>query len=506
MKQGKVYLIGAGPGDPGLITVKGLDYLKKADVVVYDRLLDSSLLNFVRRHAEKIYVGKSGDYHILEQSEINQILLQKSQNGKMVVRLKGGDPFVFGRGGEEAEFLSNRNIPFEIVPGVTSAIAVPAYAGIPVTHRGLASSVVIVTGHEQVDKNVNNVDWKKISQGADTLVILMIVSNLSYIVGQLVKNCRPVSCPAAIISQGTSSKQQTLVGTLENIISLAEQNKLETPAVLVVGDVVRLRKNLRWFDNTPLFGKRVLVTRAKDQAGELCRLLQEQGAVPVELPALRILPVFDELDPRIRTLYAYNWIIFTSVNGVEIFFHRLYHLGSDARRLGHLSIGAIGEATAHALMQNGIRPECIPERYTSKALLKKLEQFRVAGCKILLPRADIAGKLLAEGLVELGAEVDEIVAYHTIPNKKGLNTATKMLKNGEIDIVTFASSSAVTNLLSILGKSSKALENPLLACIGPVTASTATKAGLKVDIVAQKHTIPGLVKSIVRHYQGVSDE
>lgn len=506
MKTGKVYLIGAGPGDTGLITVKGLELLKKADVVVFDRLLDENLLNLVKPRAKKIFVGKSSRYHTLEQNEINQILSQEARVGKNVVRLKGGDPFVFGRGGEEAEFLSANHIPFEIIPGVTSAVAVPAYSGIPVTHRGLASSFAVVTGHEQSGKELDRIDWVKISQGADTLVILMGVSNLRHIVDELVKNGRPAATPIAIITRGTSTRQHTSVGTLENIAGIAEREKLEPPAVLVVGRVVELREKLRWFDNTPLFGKQVLVTRAKAQASELCQLLSERSAIPIELPSLLIEPVFDQLDAAIRGLSGYNWIIFTSVNAVEIFFQRLYHLGLDARKMGHLNIGAIGQATAASLEKRGILADCIPQRFTSRGLLTQLKHYNLVGSKILLPRADIAGKELSQDLTKMGAEVKEIAVYRTMTNKKGVGAAKQALKNSQIDIVTFTSSSTVKNLLSILGRDRKSLDKALIACIGPVTATAATRAGLKVDIIAQVHTVPALVEALEKYLREGKNE
>lgn len=503
MKRGKVYLVGAGPGDPGLLTVKGLDCLKQADVIIYDRLLDESLLGAARPTAEKLYVGKSARCHSMEQEAINRLLVEKAQQGKIVVRLKGGDPFVLGRGGEEAEALAMKHVPFEVVPGVSSALAVPAYAGIPVTHRRLASSFTVVTGHEAADKDESTIAWDKLSTGADTLVFLMAVGNLGHIVDRLIQNGSPPSTPVAVIANGTSHRQQTIVGTLEDIVSRAEQENFQPPAVMVVGEVVRLRERLRWFDSQPLFGKRILVTRAWHQASQLSQLLLKRGAVPIEMPAIEIqpLPTHDGLDQAILNLKDYHWIIFTSANGVDAFFHRLYSLNLDARWLKDIRIGAIGSATASALEQRGLRADCVPKKYTSKGLLAQLQRHDMAGCRVLLPRADIAGKELTLGLAQLGAEVHEVTAYRTTPNIGGISQAKQMLLAGQIDIVTFTSSSTVTNLVAALGKKREAMNKALIACIGPTTASTVTKAGLRVDIVAQKHTIPGLVEAMEQYFQ-----
>lgn len=501
MKKGKVYLIGAGPGDPGLITVKGLNCLKKADVIVYDRLLDDSLLELARPEAEKIYVGKSAKYHTLEQSDINRLLVKKAQQGKIVVRLKGGDPFVLGRGGEEAEALASNRIPFEIVPGVSSAVAVPAYAGIPVTHRGLSSSFTVVTGHEASDKDKLNLAWDKLSTGADTLVFLMAMGNLTAIIKKLIENGRPASTPVAVISHGTSTKQQAVVGTLETI--LAQASSLQPPAVVIVGEVVRLREQLRWFDTRPLFSKRVLVTRDPHQANSLSQLLQERGAIPIEIPAIKIQPPPDwkDLDRAILNLKDYHWIIFTSVNGVESFFHRLRAQKRDARWLSGLYIGAIGPATAKALQDYGLSVDYVPKTFTSRGFLSGLKKYNIAGCRVLLPRADIAGKELARGIARLGAKVQEITAYQTVPNTEAISQSKQMLLTGEIDIVTFTSSSTVTNLIAALGRDWQVINKTVIACIGPKTANTAKKSGLRVDVIAKKHTIPGLVEALEHYFQ-----
>ena len=504
IKPGKVYLVGAGPGDPGLITVKGLECLRKADVIIYDRLIDDSLLEQARPKAEKIYVGKGRGCHAMEQKEINLSMVSKAREGKTVVRLKGGDPFVLGRGGEEAEVLAANQIPYEIVPGISSAYAVPAYAGIPVTHRRLSSSFTVITGHEALEKGESSIAWDKISTGSDTLVFLMGMENLAHIVNQLIQNGKPSSTLVAVISQGTSPKQRTLVGTLEDIVSRAKQEGFEPPAVIVVGEVVQLREQLHWFDNLPLFGKRVLVTRAEHQANELSRLLMERGAIPVEMPVIKISPppTWKKLDQAIMNLKSYGWIIFTSVNAVEMFFKRLYTLNLDARHFTGICIGAIGPATAKTLEEKGLHPDYLPKTFTSQGFLAGLSKIDIAGHRVLLPRANIAGNELAEGLIKLGAEVHQVTAYKTAPTKKGVSQGKEMLLRGEIDVVTFTSASTVNSLLAILGQRREVIKRAKLACIGPNTAAVLTENELKADIIAKEHTIPGLVAAIEYYFQG----
>jgi uroporphyrinogen III methyltransferase/synthase len=502
MKRGRVYLVGAGPGDPGLITVKGLGCLRKADVIIYDRLIDDSLLEETPPKTEKIYVGKGHGCHAMEQKEINLLMVGKAREGKTVVRLKGGDPFVLGRGGEEAEVLAANHIPFEIVPGVSSAYAVPAYAGIPVTHRRLASSFTIVTGHEGFEKGESSIAWDRISTGSDTLVFLMGMANLAQIVRQLIQNGKPRSTPVAVISQGTSLGQRTIVGTLADIVTKAKQENFEPPAVIVVGEVVRLREQLRWFDNLPLFGKRVLVTRAEEQAKELSQLLLERGVIPVHVPVIRISPPrsWKKLDQAIINLKSYGWITFTSVNAVEMFWKRLYTLNLDSRWLADTKIGAIGPVTARALEGKGIRPDYLPEIYTSQGFLAGLKKKGIAGCRVLLPRADIAGSELSDGLAKLGAEVQQVTAYRTATATKSNLQAKQMLLRGEIDVITFTSASTVNSLLAILGQRWEVVKQARLACIGPNTAAALADRGLKADIVATEHTVPGLVAALERYY------
>ncbi|MCJ7515502.1 MAG: uroporphyrinogen-III C-methyltransferase [Dehalococcoidia bacterium] len=503
MKRSKVYLVGAGPGDPGLITVKGLECLRKADVIIYDRLVDDSLLEEASPSADKIYVGKGRGCHAMEQKEINLLLIGKVREGKIVVRLKGGDPFVLGRGGEEAEVLAANNIPFEVVPGVSSAYAVPAYAGIPVTHRRLASSFTVITGHEDPKKVESSIEWDRISTGSDTLVFLMGMGNLAHIMDKLIQNGRSPSTPVAVISQGTSPQQRTLVGTLENIGSRAQKEGFEPPAVIVVGEVVKLREQIRWFDNLPLFGKRVLVTRAEHQTKELSRLLLQRGAMPVEMPVIKISPPVNwkELDRAIMNLESYDWAIFTSVNAVEIFWRRLQVKKLDARQFDGTKIGAMGPATAGALEAIGLRPDYVPKAYTSRSLLAGLKKQDVAGRRILLPRADIAGTELNDGLIKLGAKVHQVTAYRTATVANSSSQAKQMLLRGKIDVITFTSASTVNGLLDMLGQKWEVIKQAKLACIGPNTAAALADKRLKADIVAREHTMPGLVSSIELYFQ-----
>jgi len=415
-----------------------------------------------------------------------------------VVRLKGGDPFVLGRGGEEAGELVKEGVPFEIVPGVTSAIAVPAYAGIPVTHRSMASSFAVITGHEDPTKAVNSIAWDKIATGIDTLVFLMAMKNLPDIVAKLIENGRPRNTPVAVIKDGTRPEQQTVTGTLANIVEQVKKHKLGPPSVVVVGKVAGLRNKLRWFDNRPLSGKRVLVTRARRQASALSKLLADKGAQPVELPAIDIRPVEDNvgLDAAIRDLKSYQWVVFTSVNGVAAFFKRLESLKLDSRALHGRKIGAIGPATAAALEAHGLKADFCPPVYTGAGMVKGLKKLRIAGKRFLLPRADIADKELSDGVIALGGEAHDVAVYQTVADGIAIDKAARLIKGGEIDVITFTSSSTVSNLISALGKGVKLPAGVITACIGPKTMETALKCGLKVDILAKEQTIPGLVAAM----------
>lgn len=499
MKKGFVYLVGAGPGDPKLITLKGLECIQRADVIVYDRLASPKLLTYARREAELIFAGKEPDKHAFKQREINELLVQKALAGKIVTRLKGGDPFVFGRGGEEAEALVEHGIGFEIVPGITSAIAVPAYAGIPVTHRELSASLAIVTGNEDPTKENSQLNWERLATATGTLVILMGMANLPLIVEKLLAHGRPPQTPVAIIRWGTRPEQMTVTATLADIVEAAKRAGVRHPATIVVGEVVSMREKLRWFENRPLFGQRIVVTRSREQASMLTTELEELGAEVWEFPAIEIAdPVdFAPLDRAIEKLSEYDYIIFTSVNGVERFFRRLWELGRDVRDLAGIEIIAIGPKTREKIEQRGIRCAFIPEEYRAEGILEVLKTREMAGKKVLLPRADIARKVLPQELRNLGAVVKEVDVYRTIPGSANRDALRRLLEEKAINWVTFTSSSTVRNFVQLIGEDyQKLLASVKLASIGPITSATARELGLEVAVEATEYTIDGLVTAI----------
>lgn len=499
--KGKVYLVGAGPGAEGLITLQGIRCLELAEVVIYDRLVSEKILGYAKAGSELIYVGKGVGERAAEQEDINALLVSRAKEGKVVVRLKGGDPFVLGRGGEEAEALAQAGIPFEVVPGVTAAVAVPAYAGIPVTHRRLASSFAVITGHEDPTKESSHIAWDKLAMGVDTLVFLMGGGNMESICSELVKHGRSPSTLIALIRWGTLPRQETLIGTLSDIAQKAKAASFDPPVVAVIGQVVSLRESLRWFDNRPLFGKRVLVTRSRSQASTLSRLLAQEGAEAIELPTISIetTPNPEAMDKALSRLAEFDWVVFTSVNGVEAFFSRLFLLKKDTRSLRNSRICSIGEATSDCLRKYGIIPDLIPKDFSSQGILDSFSSYRIDEAYFLLPRADLAGQELAAELVKRGARVQQVVAYKTVPAQQGADRAKSILKEG-LDIITFTSSSTVRGLVNLVEGNLNLLKESSIACIGPVTATAAEKAGLKVEVVAQKHTIPGLVQALVERY------
>ena len=501
---GKVYLIGGGPGDPGLITVKGLRYLQKADVIVHDRLVDERLLSKARHGAELIFVGKGPGERVMEQDDINRCLVARGLEGKVVVRLKGGDPFVFGRGGEEAQALSAAGVTFEVVPGVTSAIAAPAYAGIPLTHRDMASSFTVVTGSEDPSKGDSNVRWDELARSGGTLVVVMGWNTLENITRTLKENGMESSTPVALVRWGTEPRQRTVTGTLGDIAPRGKEAGLGPPMVAVIGPVAKLRDEVRWFDNRPLFGKRILVTRSRTQASALAEMLAEEGAQPIEVPAIEISPVEDysPIDGAIATLHNYSWVIFTSANGVEAFFSRIHALKLDSREFKGIKVGAIGPATATALSQQGIRADMVPSEYVSESVVQAMETLDLRGAHVLLPGSDIGRGELADGLGRLGAQVDRLTVYRTAASESSRGRARSLMTDDNIDLVTFTSSSTVRNLLSLLDGNAPLLHGARVACIGPITARAAQEAGLEVDIVAQEYTITGLVRALREYFDG----
>lgn len=509
-KKGKVYLIGAGPGDPKLITIRGREAIERADAVVYDRLASPRLLKYMKPGAECIYVGKLPDRHTLKQEVISQMLVDLAMQGKTVARLKGGDPAVFGRVGEEAELLAEHGIEFEWIPGVTSAFAVPAYAGIPVTHRDFTSSLAIVTGHECPVKKNDGIDWEKLATATGTLIFLMGVGNIVTIREVLLEKGRSLDTPVAIVRWGTTAEQRTLVGTLETIVDQVRESGLKSPAVIVVGEVVKLREKLAWYEKKPLFGKRVLVTRSRGQASELAEMIDEMGGEAIELPVIQIQPPSEPeavaaLDRALYALPDYDWVLFTSVNGVEYFFQRLKKLRLDVRSMHRARIAAVGPKTAEALLERGLLAEMLPSQFYAEQLLEAISPHLQRGQRILLPRADIARAVLPIKLRELGMDVTEVEVYETVPAEEDAAEAIRLLQSGELHFVTFTSSSTVRNLLNLLVRQGVAdpvqlVGRATIVCIGPITAQTAREAGLRVDCLAERASVASLVDAIIGNH------
>ena len=506
MSEAKVYLVGAGPGDPGLITVKGKECIETADVIIYDYLASPALLNDARKNAELIYVGKKGGDHTLSQDGINALIVEKARAGFKVCRLKGGDPFIFGRGGEEAEVLKAQGIPFEIVPGVTSAIAAAAYAGIPLTHRKLTATLAFVTGHEDPHKEESNVDWESLGCGIGTLVFFMGVKNLPDITQKLIAHGKSPDTPVALIRWGTTPGQQTVIGTLDDIATRVKKAGLKAPAIIVVGEVVRLREKLKWFENRPLLGKRIVVTRAREQASDLVKRLAELGAECLQYPTINVIPASDvkPLDDAIDRLSTYDWIVFTSVNGVKFFFERLFELDQDVRALNSLQTAAIGPVTSQRLREFGLKSDIIPQNYRAEAVVEAFRKEKLEGKKVLLPRAAEARPVLPVELRKMGAAVDEVTTYLTEKVVERADFLIEQLTAKRIDLITFTSSSTARNFKALLPPDDfkNLLDGVTIASIGPITTDTATELGFDVHITAQTYTIAGLCDAIVKHYAG----
>jgi len=501
--KGIVYLVGAGPGDPGLLTLRGKEVLGMAEVVIYDYLANPEFLDYAPAGAERIYVGKKGGDHTLSQEGINDLLVRKGLD-HIVVRLKGGDPFIFGRGGEEAQVLKAAGIAFEVVPGVTAAIAAPAYAGIPLSHRDHTASIAFVTGHEREDAEESKIAWEKLATGVGTLVFFMGVKNLADICRSLISCGRAPDTPVAVIRWGTTAEQETVVGTLEDIVERVGRAGLKPPAITVVGGVVKLREELNWFERRPLFGRRILVTRAREQASDFRTLLASQGAHCIEFPTIAIEPPpsWEPLDRAVSRGASYDWLVFTSVNGVRFFMERLFGAGLDVRELKGVRLAAIGPKTAEALQSYGLRVDVVPNEYRAESVLESLAGHGIEGRRFLIPRAMVARDILPDTLRGKKAEVDVVPAYQTVLPAGRSSEILGRFQRGEIHCVTFTSSSTVSNFFSLFDGSEirSALKGVAIACIGPVTAETARKYGLTTDIMPSDYTIPALAGAICTYF------
>jgi uroporphyrinogen III methyltransferase / synthase len=498
--KGKCFLVGAGPGDLGLVTLRAKECIERAGVIVYDYLCNPEMLRWAPENAELIFAGKKAGAHTLTQDEINALLVEKTRAGKQVVRLKGGDPFLFGRGAEEAQALAAAGLPFAIVPGVSSAIAGPAYAGIPVTHRGKNSHVTFFTGHEDPEKSENAIDFGALAKLGGTQVMLMGVERIGAIAREMLANGMRKDLPVALIRWATTGRQETLVGTLDNIAERVTAEGFTAPAIAVFGDVVSLRDELNWFEDRPLSGKRIVVTRTRTQAGVLTEQLRDLGADVIELPTIRIEPPTDlrAFAELVQDAHAYDWIVFTSPNGVNAFFELFYKLYDDAREIGGARIAAIGPATAQRIKDFRVHVDLQPEEFVAESLVREFrKEGGIENLRVLIARAEQARDLLPKELSALGAIVDEGFAYRTVPETRDDIGARRRLLEEGADLITFTSSSTVENFL--------ALELPWpakmqVASIGPITSKTARDRGLEVSVEARRHDIPGLVEAIRKFF------
>src|SRR6266567_7275219 len=499
-KNGTVYLVGAGPGDFGLVTLRAKECIENADVIIYDHLANSEMLSWAREDAEIVYAGKEAGEPQLSQQEINRLLIEKAREGKQVVRLKGGDPFVFGRGAEEAQAIIDAGIPFEIVPGITSAIAGPAYAGIPMTHRAQNSHVTFFTGHENPAKAESAIDYAALAKLGGTQVMLMGMERLGPITSEMMKHGMRSDLPVALVRWATTGQQETLTGTLRDIAQEAVANGFEAPAVAVFGEVVALRGSLNWYEKRPLLGKRIVVTRTRKQASALSNKLRALGAHVIELPTIRIEPPTDlrAFAELVQDAHAYDWIVFTSANGVEAFFEIFFKLYDDAREIGAARIAAIGPATAQQVKDFHLHVDLQPEEFVAEAIVREFQkQGDVENLRILLVRAEKARDVLPKQLSALGAIVDEGFAYRTVPETRDITGARRQLLEEGADLITFTSSSTVENFVALGLTWPKGMQ---VASIGPITSKTARDHGLNIDIEARRHDIDGLVQAIRKFF------
>ncbi|MCF8719612.1 uroporphyrinogen-III C-methyltransferase [Nitrospina gracilis] len=503
-KQGKVILVGAGPGDIGLFTLKGKAWLERADVVIYDYLANARLLAFAPKHAEVIYAGKKEGHVTFAQEEMNAMLIEKAKAGKIVVRLKGGDPFIFGRGGEECVALQKAGVPFEVVPGVTASTGVSAYAGIPLTHRDFSSTISIVTGSNEKGKEDLHIDWEKIASRAGTLVFLMGARKLQRISENLMKYGKDPKTPIAVIQWGTTPRQKTWTGTLDTIVDIAQKEEIKPPALTIVGEVVNLKPHMDWFETLPLFGKTVVITRAEEQADDFSQALLERGAEPYLFPVIETVEPesWEPLDRALGELENYDGLIFTSTNGVRCFMQRLKETGRDIRDLKGLRLFAIGPKTEQAVTDLGIPVEAVPEKFVAESLIETLGKAGLKGKRLLLPRAAVARETLPDTLRQMGIEVDVCPAYRTVLPDTDAADLIARLQEGSIHVLTFTASSTVNHFMQLVGdKVREHLDHVTVACIGPITAKTATDLGLPVHLTADTYTVSGLIQAMEDYFQ-----
>ena len=500
---GTVHLVGAGPGDAGLLTLRGAELLGRADVVVYDALVNPDLLRLAPKTAEMIYGGKRSRDHAIPQEDLNQLLVAKAKEGKTVVRLKGGDPYIFGRGGEEAEELAEAGVPFEVVPGISSTVAAPNYAGIPVTHRDFCSTYQVITGHEDPTKPGSGLDWAQIARMPGTKVVLMGVERIRQIAAELVANGMAAKTPVAMVRWGTTGRQKTITGTLATIADVVDAEKFTAPAVTIIGDVVSLRKKLDWFERRPLFGRRVVVTRTREQASQLSRQLAEQGAEVMEIPTIKVVPPEDRqpLVEAMGGLGGYDWVVFTSPNGVTAFFEYFFKAFDDIRVIGRLRFAAVGPATAAKLKELHLAVDAMPEEYIASkvaAAIAKVDD--VENLRILCLRAEVANPDLVAKLEELGGIVDDVACYRTVPETEDINGAAAKLVEEGADWVTFTSASTVENFHARFDLPSLLKKFPSLKTlsIGPETSKALAALGLGPTVEAKPHNLDGMVKALER--------
>ncbi|WP_455539002.1 uroporphyrinogen-III C-methyltransferase [Terrisporobacter sp.] len=497
--KGKVYLVGAGPGDYKLITLKALECIRKSDVIVYDRLANIDYLKEAKEDCEFINVGKASSNHLLPQDDINRLIADKALEGKIVTRLKGGDPYVFGRGGEEAELLYDENIDFEVVPGITSPIGGLCYAGIPITHRDHASSFHVVTGHPRKDgKETQAINWNALANVKGTLIFLMGVSNLKHISENLISEGKDKNTPVAFISWATRPNQRVVTATLENAYDVAIRKNVQPPTLIVVGTVVNLREKLNFFEEKPLFGKNIVVTRCRTQSSLISEKIRDMGGNPIEIPTIKIQRVQEnhELEFEIERLKEYTYIVFNSKNAVDIFFDKLNDMNFDARALSNIKVCAVGAETAKAIKSKGIIADIVPKKYVSEGLYEELKDIINENDKILIPRAKNARDFLVKKLSEK-CYVKEVITYESVIDTNNKNLALKVIDDEDIDYITFASSSTVKNFMQLIGKDNiQKLNNKKIISIGPITSKTVEDFEVKVYKEAKEATIDSIIDAI----------